>query len=74
MDSDEGLEDEDFLNLLIKNCRGDRELVGALRLFRRSSPNRPIALDRRMQVLRGYRQRAEGRRRRALKASLELRS
>lgn len=42
-------------------------LVGALKAFKRSNPNRLTELDRQMGVLRGYRKRAEGHRRRAFK-------
>ena len=72
MDVEEGLEDVDFLDTLIANLRGDPAMARALRIIRRSSPSRPAALHRRMQTLRGYRQRAEGQRRQALKTWLRL--
>jgi hypothetical protein len=42
-------------------------LVGALKIFKRRNRNRLTELDRQMGVLRGYRKRAEGHRRRAFK-------
>ncbi len=71
---DERFRDDDVLDLLIDNYssaemgmeKEKREyLVGALRIIKRSNPNRPAALVRKMQTLRGYRKRAEGRRNRA---------
>ena len=71
------LEDDDILDQMITNY-SDPELeiadrafvVGALKIIRRSNPNRPAALNRRMKTLRGYRKRAEGRRNRAFSAWL----
>ena len=67
-------EDNDVLDLMIRNfSRPDRDskaedsafLVGALKIFKRSNPNRPAELNRRMNRFRGYRKRAESRRNRA---------
>ena len=65
------MEDDDVLDLLIKNySRSDMEkserefYVGALKIIKRLNPNRRAELTRRMHRFRGYRKRAEGRRNR----------
>lgn len=69
---DERFQDDDVLDRLISNysrAEMDEEerdfIVGSLKIFKRSNPNRPAALARKMQTLRSYRMRAEGRRNRA---------
>ena len=77
--SENWLEDDDMLDLMIKNYSNpehdmaDRDfMVGALKIIRSSNPNRPAELNRRMRTLHGYRKRAEGRRNRAFAAWLRF--
>lgn len=74
----EMFEDDDILDLMIENYSNEETdndekafMVGALRIFKRSNPNRPAELHRRMRRLRGYRKRAEGRRRRAFEGRMK---
>ncbi|SMX24706.1 hypothetical protein [Boseongicola aestuarii] len=65
------MEDDDVLDLLIKNySRSDMEkserefFVRSLKIFKSANPNRRAELSRRMLKFRGYRKRAEGHRNR----------
>lgn len=65
------LDDPETLQLMIENYSDDF-MRGALRIFLRTSPKRPVAQRNKQKQLTRYRREAEGRRRKALKIWIAL--